>query len=487
MMEGQVMTWQIRSGTQSREAPVSGTSSAWSAVCRALVAAAALASMGLAADKKTRKADAPAAKAATGSSLVDELKSAFDEGFVFGGSHLKESEKHLALAKKLAPAGDWRIDYATGLVYLKQSQMKPAIARFEAAARSEGPAGWRAWQALIWSRFVARENDEGFKDLDEFAAVVKKAGPSDGTSPEQRDAARWMGQLLESLVRCNESKKFREQVSDHEARLTEALGSELSEAVESGREFIRDREIELGREAEAASAEAAQSKKRRKQEEADSIAKKTTGIKETKENNAKSAEDWKKFLDETLEKTEKQLTKLETDYQDLDRQAATHMEAYNRSGQLFTRYLIAAPPGTNMLDLRNEMESYRAQYNATIARMSAVLAQATQIVEQRTQVTADYQKATGDIVKENAKLDKWSARLKDQKQKLEDDQPAGKVAKGAKAAKAKPAKPAPADKKQQFTLKTFLPLDLERERDRLLESYAASKSGGEVEESHSGK
>jgi hypothetical protein len=293
-----------------------------------------------------------------------------------------------------------------------------------------------------------------------------------------------MGQLIESLVRCDESKKFRELVSEREARLLEVLGSELSESVASGRELIRDREIELGREADAASAEAAQAKKRRKQDEADKIARKTTGIKETKENNAKSTEEWKKFLDETLEKTEKQLTKLETEFQDLDRQAATHMEAYTRSGQLYTRYIIAAPPGTNMLALRMEMEGYRAQYNATIAKMSAVLEQANQIVQQRSQVTADYQKATGDIVKENAKLDKWSSRLKDQKQKLVDDKPA---VKGAKAAKAKAAKPAPADKKQQFTLKTFLPLNLEHERDWILKSYMTPKTGGEGAESRSEK
>jgi hypothetical protein len=441
-----------------------------------LAAIVLLSSTGLAADKKEKTADARSAKtsAPASASLPEELKAAFEQGFAIGPNRLKEAEKHLGLARKLASAGDWRVDYAAGLVYVKQSQMKPAIEQFETAAKSEASANWPAWKALIWARFVSRQNVEGFNGLEEFAAVVRKVGSADETSPEQRDAARWVGQLIESLIRCDDSKKFRELVSEREARLEQALGSELSESVESGREFIRDREIELGREAEAAGVEAAQAKKRRKQEEVDKIAKKSAGIKDTKANNAKSAEDWKKLLEDTMEKTEKQLTKLETEYQDLDRQAAAHMEAYTRSGQIFTRALIAAPPGTNMLDLRNEMESYRAQYNATIARMSAVLEQANQIVQQRSQLRADYEKATGDIVKDNAKLDKWSARLKDQKQKLEDDKPAAKG--GKKVAKAKAAKPSPADKKPQITLKTFLPLNLEQERDRLLESYAAAKS-----------
>jgi hypothetical protein len=472
MTKGQNMTSQIESGVRAATARARRRSTGRLARWRALAVAVMFAAVGLAADKKEKKADTGAVKGsgAGSSSLVDELKAAFDEGFVFGPDRLKEAEKHLALAKKLADSGDWRVDYAAGLVYLKQSQMKPAIAHFEAAAKIEGTAAWTAWKALVWSRFVARQNEEGFKCLDAFAATVKAAGSADEISAEQRDAARWMGQLLESLVRCDESKTFRELVSEREARLIQTLGSELSESVESGREFVRDRELEFGREAEAASDEGNPAKKRRKQEEADKITKKTAGITENKEKNARSAEDWKKFVDETLEKTDKQLSKLETEYMDLDRQAAVHMDAYTRTGQLLTRYIIATPPGTNILDVRAEMESYRVQYNATIARMSAVLEQANQIVQQRTQAIADYQKATGDIVKENAKLDKWSARLNDQKQKLVADKA---TLKGGKAAKAKPAKPAPADKKHPLTLKTFLPLPLERERDHLLEAFAA--------------
>ena len=51
---------------------------------------------------------------------------------MFGPKRLQEAQNHLAQARRLAP-GDWRIDYAYGLVLVRQSQIKPAIVQFEAA------------------------------------------------------------------------------------------------------------------------------------------------------------------------------------------------------------------------------------------------------------------------------------------------------------------------------------------------------------------
>jgi hypothetical protein len=426
-----------------------------------------------AAEKKAGAASGKAAPRAD--SVAGLLKSAFDEGYSIGPSRLKAAERQITKARSL-DGGDWRIDYALGLVLVKQSQMKAAVAQLETAARDNEAANWPAWQALIWCQFVDKQYERGFQSLDHFAARVKEAARPDEPSEAQRSAALWIGQLLESLVRCDESKKLRDQVGEQEVLLMERLGSELSESVEAGREMIRERDAELGREAEAASAETEKSKKRRKQDESDKLEKKADGIKETRENAARSAEEWKKGLDDALSKSEKQLGKLESDYQDLERQAAAHMEAYTNTGQLYTRYLIATPPGANLLEVRNQMETYRSQYNWTISRMSAVAQQATVTMQERARAITDYEQATGQLVKENAKLDKWSARLNDQKKKLVEKAPAarpGKAAKGTRTA-------AP-EKKPPASLRTFLLFNLEHERDRLLASFAvhgvANESG----------
>src|SRR5262245_56233983 len=79
-----------------------------------------------------RKPLSPSAEAA----LAGHLKEAFEEGFVIGPRHLQEAVKRLNLARRAAP-GDPRVDYAHGLVLLKQSQTKPAVAQFEAAVKQE--------------------------------------------------------------------------------------------------------------------------------------------------------------------------------------------------------------------------------------------------------------------------------------------------------------------------------------------------------------
>ena len=79
---------------------------------------------------------------------------------------------------------------------------------------------------------------------------------------------------------------------------------------------------------------------------------------------------------------------------------------------------------------------------------------------QRAEGVKRYEVETGQLVKKKADLDKWSARLKTEKQKLVVNKPAAKA--GKKGA---------VDKKQQFTLKSVLPLNLEQERDQLLASF----------------
>src|SRR5258708_6285317 len=98
--------------------------------CRWWLLAACLAvSSAWAGESKTgsgaRKPLSPSDEAA----LAGHLKKALDEGAAFSPKRLQEAQKYLALARRVTPA-DWRIDYAHGLVLVRQSQMKPAIVQF---------------------------------------------------------------------------------------------------------------------------------------------------------------------------------------------------------------------------------------------------------------------------------------------------------------------------------------------------------------------
>ena len=105
---------------------------------------------------------------------------------------------------------------------------------------------------------------------------------------------------------------------------------------------------------------------------------------------------------------------------------------------------------------QNQMFGYRLDYNATVGRMSDVAQQGNEAAQQRADAIHQYETATGQLVKKTADLNKWTNRLTDQKQKLTVQKPPAKA-----------NKKGPADKKQ-FSLKTYLPLDFEIEKERIL-------------------
>jgi hypothetical protein len=98
-----------------------------------------------------------------------------------------------------------------------------------------------------------------------------------------------------------------------------------------------------------------------------------------------------------------------------------------------------------------------------------VAGQGARALQARADAVQQFETATGQLVKKSADLDKCSGRLKNQRQKLTVQKPAAKG--GQKAP----------DKKQQFSLKTYLPLDLEVEKEHVLGSFAHPPGGDDGE------
>ncbi len=413
----------------------------------------------------------PAAEAA----LARHLKDALNEGFVIGPKHLYDAEKHLGLARRAAPV-DPRPDYVLGLVLVRQSQVKAAVEKFEAVVKTdEGSRYWPAWQGAIWGHLVDKQYEKGLAKLDEFAVLVQNAEKPDEVSEEQRTAARWIGQMIESLTRCAESQKVHDLLVDHQVHLLDTFGSELSEAVEAGRESIRDRDFELAQAAGVLRSVSARDKERRNQDRLTKIDKDIVGLGKAKNDAQKSAEEWKEWLDDALAKSDKQLGLFERDYKFLDQRALSLSQSITFLGQEITSLEFGLntfnPRNTTpfvmqnaqfqLLQRQNQMFGYQMDYNQNLGRMQYVAQQGNAAMQQRAAAVKQYETATGQIVKKNADYDKWTARLKDERQKLAVQAPA-----------AKGAKKAPADKKLQFTLKSFVPLNLEVEKERLLASFA---------------
>ena len=409
--------------------------------------------------------------------IADELKEAFDVGFQVGPKSIQKAQERFVHVRRLAP-GDPRIDYSHGLMLTRQSQMKLAVGQFEAAVAQKGPPLWPAWKAAIWGLLAEKQFESGLNRLVEFAILVHEKAPenANGESPEdgdrevsedQREAARWIGQLLEALTQLPESKKYKDLIEERQSRALDALGNELSLSVEDGRELLRARAFELGMAADVARDTVGQLAKRRK------LDKELDAISKDKGKTPTTKEEWKKWIDDILAKVDKQLGQLDRDFQSFKQRA----DALEQSYALASTQLIAIKARMNlahhehfghlnMMVLKDQLvacndqiTAYQVEYNVVVGQMSDVVERASEIANRRASAIARYEMETGDTIKKNPDLDKWVTRLNAQRPKL-----------AAKPA-AKAGKKAASEIKRPTTLKALMPLDLEHERDEVLASF----------------
>ena len=426
-----------------------------------------------AADTKAHAAARKPLSEADEQALAGHLKDAFEEGYIVGPKRLHEAQKLLSQARKTAP-GEPRIDYANGLVLLKQGQVKPATVQFDAAVAREGAAYWPASQAAIWAHLAEKQYEPGFKRLNEFAAIVRQAEKPDEISEVQREASRWMGQLLEALAHLPDAKKIDSLLTENSDKVLDTLGDKLSESLEEGRELMRARQSELDQAAGVAKSNAARKKALRDQDKSEKIEKDLEGADKEKENAKKSEAEWKKWLDDMLAASDKQLGQLEKDYTFLEQRSQSLFQSYTQAGTQLTALQLNMNPqimknmnvqqinnlNEQLLICQNQMVGYQVEYNLTLGKMSGVSDQGAQAMQARALGIKRYEDATGQLVKKKSDLDKWTARMKTEKKKLTTQKPVAK--KGA------------AEKKQPLSLKTVMPLNLEHERDHLLASFSSA-------------
>lgn len=409
--------------------------------------------------------------------LVTGVEELLEEGFKVGPRQLSLIKKKLEAARAQSADDDPRLDYAYGIILVRQSQIKAAVVQFESAVNRKGPAYWPAWQALIWGQLIDRQYDKGLRRLDEFAKLAGTTEEGAEVSDAQRDAARWMGEILEALDLTVAGKKFHDTIVEHDATIREALGDELSEVLDTGRDIVHERDLEFTQKAGQSRDELEKKLARRRKGQKGKFDSDLVDFDKEKENNARSADEWKKWLDETLEKVDKQLGELEKEYQFQQKRAESLQQSILVAGKELTLLNVqlnvigGQPLGGGIFQMQmgrmqqqailrqNQLMNYQLEYNATIGRMSQTAQQGQAVHRERGAVVQKYEKATGSLVKKNAELDRWAARVAEKKKKL-DVQGVGKP-KGARSA---------ADRRIP-SLKSYVPFDVDAERARVLEAY----------------
>lgn len=444
----------------SRKAPRTVLAALWLAVCLPLAVHA--------------ESGQQANTAAESPELLRQMQALFADGFSIGPKGLKAAHQHWQAARRTAP-NDRRADMAYGFVLLRQSQYKPAIAQFEAVRGQPGDMQFDAWQAQIWAELVDRQYDAGLAHLAEYAGVVRQVDRGAQASLRQVAAADWIGQTFEALDTTASTASLHEAIAEQVEAVREALGDELYIAFELGRDAMRERDLVLAHEATQARQTGQKKEERRRQQELERIANDLQNLQKEKQSAGRSAEDWKKWLDEALAKADKALGECERDYQQLEKRrqsldqaitllgremtgiqslstfaAANPLAAQNAQFQAMQRYSV----------LQTQMFNYQVAYNAAIGQMTQMAQQAQSLMNERAAVIARYEKATGQLVKKDADIDKWTARLNDKKQQLD-----------VKAPDPAATKTAAGPRKPGATFKSYLPLDLDARRAALLATF----------------
>jgi hypothetical protein len=368
------------------------------------------------ASPEPQAAAAPPADAAS----AEAIRTILDAGF-----RTRAAGATAATPPAAAAGRDSRVEYARGLVLLKQLKHRDAAAAFQAAASSRPPY-LPAWQALIRTQLTLKEGDAALEQAERLAAQI--ADPAVPWSDEvRREAAAWLGRVAGYLaldgVELVDPPALR---TAHETRVRLALDEPLWDAWSRGRESIHRAHQALLKERAAARATIAADQEEQHQGRAAEIEAERTELDEKTETLKLTAREWQAWLDEQLSQTEKKLTALQKDFATLDAAAReVSNEIFRQQQELASLRLRPEVnlPGTSLasqrslqiqqeaLERQTQIARLQAQFDGLAARANTVSAQARALLAQRTAAAKRFERATGQLARQDATLRKWSQLL----------------------------------------------------------------------------
>jgi hypothetical protein len=369
-------------------------------------------------------------------------------------------------------SNDPRVDYAHGLVLWRLLKSKEAQAEFSLATKRNGTPYWPAWQALVWTHFIAKDYDAGYARLLDFTRLIMKSDAL--TQQEREDQAYWIGRVMAALNLTIESNQGRETWLQMEKKLTDLLGPDSVNDYNSGQEAVNARHADI-------EDDIRQTREKTQKQQAEQLEKKNSrvqknleDVEEKRENLKKAAEEMKEALAEHTASYQKQMTRLEKDFGFVERRSAVLMSSMVTIDQeiavLQQRKKNANSSTSNQIDqaitqLQNQRLAYNAEFMSSMAAGDQIAANARRLTQDRAEFLEQYQNATGEIVQQDAGAEKWKERTLKQAAQL-------------KKAQANPKPVVPAGKIQLAkTFRTYVDLDLYAERNKVLESFGVVSPG----------
>lgn len=446
-------------------------------VCAFLVLAAVSSTALFAAPNAGAERGADVPPVAHDPAFARSVRTLLETGFERGRDSLENARRQV----RLVPSGrrdDSVLLYAWGLVLLRQLKYSDAIEQFEKAADAVGRPYLPAWRALIWGRMMSEDYEAGLERLVEYARIMERADSRWPDAETRREGARWIGRVLAALDKLDLSDPQRELLLSQQREIDRLLTLDRREACLRGRGEVDEHYARLTETKVAVKKNVAAQQKAEKKQEQKSIAAEKKRAEKKRESLQMTAEQWKKWLEDRVAELEKELGVLEKQYAVLEDRLRSvqrsrllvQQEMYELSlreslnSRRRRRSAYATPEQIAYAERSRQLLQYNGEYNNTLAQMHRLRQQAARLIAQHRADRQRFEQATGQIAKENAALQKWDRRLKEKEKELL-KQPVGTSARTRSI------------EKRARSFKTYVPLDVEAEKDRLLEALKPPGDG----------
>ncbi|MGZ0163650.1 MAG: hypothetical protein ACKVII_07025 [Planctomycetales bacterium] len=362
-------------------------------------------------------ADAKSARETRVKAAVLEI---LDSGLAENGSlnKAKSAFDRTALLRR----DDSRIPYAWGLVLLKHHQAADAAKQFSVSAQQGDKSFLPAWKTLAWTHMLLRDQSEGLEAAAALAVnLATRAAKADSVgkdpSEEELAAAQWLSDFLMAAKSMARTQSEAENVESYSTQVESVFDGPLADAFEAGRETFSVRLKKLQAEAEQTQEKVRARKERKEQNRSEDI-KSALENAEAEQADAKLlAEDAKTWLEETTRKIDRELGRLEKDYQfvsDQDKRIAQIMTENRKSMRLaeLRRQTDLAP----YRDLESQLFTLGQNRSELAAQATQTVRTGQRLIAARQAAIQKYEQVTGQLVKQDANLQKWKQRLNKEKE-----------------------------------------------------------------------
>lgn len=365
-----------------------------------------------------------------------------------------------------------RWHYAWGLVLRHHSRNAEAERVFLQATKFSRPPYYPAWQAGIWLKFVRQDFSGGLRQLEQLIATLARETSRRVPSPAEERAARWIGRALAALENVSLSKREKTKLPAVLRRADTLLKGKLQISYQAGRQDIvrtvqqldtRKLKLELA------------SKKRdlqRKQKKEKQIASKKSEVNARKKSLKLTAEQWKSWLERQTETARTDLKKVVSELAllaqrrqtiaraiQLSQQEQSNLLALLRLRSISRRSSVLQQQRVEAMVAQRQQDilKYQLQDLKTWQEIQMVRARGAAVLNRYRKARQQFAKATGQLVRQNSALQRLSLQLKEQERNLQRKSP-------------NHLRSVALMNQQQRRFSTYVPFDLQKEKQRLLDS-----------------